>query len=894
MRKTSISVSAAVCLGMAALVSQPQLARADDLSFPAQTLSESLRALGHQARINMLFDPALTGKVRAPAVTAAEGVEDALRQLLAGTGLTFRFIDERTVTVIPKDPRGAERTEADRSDLKSRPASDVRLARADVSRPQGPAVPVQQDQQAQQLEEIIVTGSHIRGSSPDSSPLISYDRADIQRSGATTVEQFLRTIPQNFSSIGSETALNSGGNTAAQQNITRGASVDLRGLGAGSTLVLVNGHRLAPSGFDGSFVDVSLIPLSAVERIDVLSDGASAIYGADAVGGVVNFILRDDFSGAETRLQASSTTRGGAGQRSASQLLGYSWNSGNVTLAYEFHEHDGLDASRRSFIPDLGGPSKIVPHQRRNSVLLTGEMDVTPSVTLYGDVFFSKREFAQTQTFVVLTSHDSGHAEQAFAVLGGRFRLGNDWQLDVSGDLARQDDEQNSVLEGIVLDPVPTRTDLWSIQARADGPVMSLASGTVRGSVGSSWRREQIEDVLLGVSTGSSAAGQERSRDVLSAFGELLIPLVARDAHRFASRLDLSLAVRYDSYRNRNAGVRDASAASPKIGLLWSPLRDLNVRATFSKSFRAAPLSHTNESNNAALIASLDNPGSPAGQTVTALLSGNNGQLTPETAKSFTFGLDYRPEQAPWTLSGTYFRVDYSDRIAGPPVVGSNFFLFQQLSTLAPFVNLAPSAAEVQAIYDAYDVIDTTSGATPEVIFDGRLHNISRMVVRGVDASLQYTADLPFGQVRSFASAAYLFEIENRAASTTPAVDLRNTIFKPSATRVRAGLDWSRGPITSSITAHHVGSYENNLTTPASRVSSWTTFDWQLSYTADQGKASTSWLRGFSASVSVQNITDRDPPHVSSTGDALINYGYDAMNASPLGRVIAAHVGYRW
>ncbi|HEY8510220.1 MAG TPA: STN domain-containing protein, partial [Steroidobacteraceae bacterium] len=116
MRKTSISVSAAVCLGMAALVSQPQLARADDLSFPAQTLSESLRALGHQARINMLFDPALTGKVRAPAVTAAEGVEDALRQLLAGTGLTFRFIDERTVTVIPKDPRGAERTEADRSD----------------------------------------------------------------------------------------------------------------------------------------------------------------------------------------------------------------------------------------------------------------------------------------------------------------------------------------------------------------------------------------------------------------------------------------------------------------------------------------------------------------------------------------------------------------------------------------------------------------------------------------------------------------------------------------------------------------------------------------------------------------------------------------------------------
>src|SRR5690606_31931103 len=125
------------------------------------------------------------------------------------------------------------------------------------------------------------------------------DRQDIERSGYATTQDLVRSLPQNLSTVSDTTfgAANGGIDTGYG-----GSGVNLRGLGSESTLVLVNGRRLAAAG-RGDFVDVSLIPLSAVERVEILTDGASAIYGSDAVGGVVNLILRKNFEGAETRLR---------------------------------------------------------------------------------------------------------------------------------------------------------------------------------------------------------------------------------------------------------------------------------------------------------------------------------------------------------------------------------------------------------------------------------------------------------------------------------------------------------------------------------------------------------------------------------------------------------------
>ena len=120
------------CLILVGLGLAPRLLLAEDLSFPAQTLSESLRELGNQTKTNMLFDPELTEKVHAPAVYGASGVAAALKSLLTGSGLTFRFIDERTVTVIPeKDAQVNKRTAS-----KGAPG-DIRLAQVDAASSNG-------------------------------------------------------------------------------------------------------------------------------------------------------------------------------------------------------------------------------------------------------------------------------------------------------------------------------------------------------------------------------------------------------------------------------------------------------------------------------------------------------------------------------------------------------------------------------------------------------------------------------------------------------------------------------------------------------------------------------------------------------------------------------------
>lgn len=107
--------------------------------------------------------------------------------------------------------------------------------------------------------------------------MITIDREEIDRTGRGTVQDVLQTLPQNFA--GSQNEATQEGTQNARSNFTYGSTVDLRGLGADATLTLVDGHRLAPAGV-GGHIDISTIPLSAVERVEVLADGASAAYGA--------------------------------------------------------------------------------------------------------------------------------------------------------------------------------------------------------------------------------------------------------------------------------------------------------------------------------------------------------------------------------------------------------------------------------------------------------------------------------------------------------------------------------------------------------------------------------------------------------------------------------------
>lgn len=204
------------------------------------------------------------------------------------------------------------------------------------------------------LGEIIVTGSRI--AVPDfefSNPVVSIGRAEMENSGTTNLVDYLKTQPALIGSLDSNEA--AGSNTFVGG--TGLALLDLRNLGYERTLVLVDGRRHV-SGLPGSAaVDIDTIPTALIERIEVLTGGASAIYGADGVSGVVNFIMRRDFEGVDLQARAGRSAQGDADTRKLSAVLGRNFASGraNVTGALEFSSENRLRPTQRKF---AGGGSR--------------------------------------------------------------------------------------------------------------------------------------------------------------------------------------------------------------------------------------------------------------------------------------------------------------------------------------------------------------------------------------------------------------------------------------------------------------------------------------------------------------------------------------------------------
>lgn len=183
------------------------------------------------------------------------------------------------------------------------------------------------------LQKEVVTGSHIRRIDlAGATPITVIDRRQIERSGLSTVADLLRRGPWN--TFGSFREVS--GNTGQSQ-----AQLSLRGLGAERTLVLLDGRRLPPSPVvDGEAVDLNILPLAAVERIEILKEGASAVYGSEAIGGVVNIILRKDFDGTELSGLMERPTQPGADAEGASLVRGGDYGDGRYLFSLEYHDRD--------------------------------------------------------------------------------------------------------------------------------------------------------------------------------------------------------------------------------------------------------------------------------------------------------------------------------------------------------------------------------------------------------------------------------------------------------------------------------------------------------------------------------------------------------------------------
>lgn len=298
-----------------------------------------LNDFGTQSGMQLLFN---FEDMKGVSVTAVRGDYkpfDALNRMIAGTDIRYEYVSRRTVTLTRVGPgmwtgkvlgAKAETTRAGAGDRRSTGGG---------------------------LEEVTVRGTQASSVAALGSSTISVSRADIDAAGFVTVQSVIRTLPQVFGGGPSEDTSLGG---EASTNVGRGTGVNLRGLGAGSTLVLMNGRRLPGAGSEGQYVDVSNLPLSALERIEILPDSSSTLYGADAVGGIANFVMRDQFKGRQTEAYFGDTTRSGhLNERYISQIFGAETASGHGLLTFDFYSRGNLEAASRemakSDLTEYGG-----------------------------------------------------------------------------------------------------------------------------------------------------------------------------------------------------------------------------------------------------------------------------------------------------------------------------------------------------------------------------------------------------------------------------------------------------------------------------------------------------------------------------------------------------------
>lgn len=228
-------------------------------------------------------------------------------------------------------------------------------------------------------EAIIVTGTRIKSAGLSStSPISTLDNKQIQLERAVTIEDFSVKVPQLAGGVNS---------TSVGSDAFGAQTLDLRNLGQNRTLVLINGTRAVPFSFRNA-VDVNSIPAALLKRVDVLTGGAAAIYGADAVAGVVNFIINDDFKG----LQASGNYRaaaGGASQYSGNLTGGVELGDrGSIVVYGEYTKRDGLLAGKRPFarkngirVAGIGGNFRDIASGRTFSFDEGGNFTLTPQTS---------------------------------------------------------------------------------------------------------------------------------------------------------------------------------------------------------------------------------------------------------------------------------------------------------------------------------------------------------------------------------------------------------------------------------------------------------------------------------------------------------------------------------
>jgi iron complex outermembrane receptor protein len=794
--------------------------------------------------------------------------------------------------------------------------------------------------------KVDVTGSNIKRVEGEGAlPVEIITKEEIQRTGARTVNELLRYIPTIDIYDQGEIASNSPSGSGT-------TNIRMRGLAETNTLVLLNGRRLPVNAlYDasgaGGAVDVNMIPISAIERVEILKDGGSAIYGADAVAGVVNFITRKDFQGIEVSGRYGISSEGDGEEKGASIAAGignYDRDGYNVLFAFDYFKRDPIlrkdreisrsvdfrrfggpdarssfapqgnyvDPETGAFLDNLGSVQPCPPELFRlrcrydfNASILTayngadryagmivGNVKLPYDMKLFGQLSYSHAK-----------DHFDAHPVPDFFVvpsgsglIAGRFMQGGprmtdreselidgtvgvegttkwfDWDIAYNhGESKVTNKDRNYYNADLwseatgsgLLDPTVNTNDPAFVESLKVTPVRegkskidafdakmrgtttwALPGGNMGWALGGSWWKESLVDnpdplTQQGLVVGSiQQAAVDASRKAYAFFGEVSVPII--------KNVELQGALRYDHYPTD-------SKTSPKIGVYWTPLRQLAFRASYTESFRMPSLKQlygaqeqgaTNFATpEECVILGFDPDCDIAGFQV----SGANPALKPEKGKTWNVGVV--TDLGPFSGSVDWWRIDVDDAITQP--------------------------TQLSALQQGFFGRDPNTG---RLLVFVNLQNVAQALNEGIDFDFRVRLpNTPVGNVTFRDTATYYLKQRTREAGAEW-TEFNGTYALPRIRNVfQVSTDWRSWE--ANLFIRTVGGFTDTDTgwsasepipVGTRRVPAMDQWDISAAYTG---------FKGWRLSGGIINIFDRSPPF--SVQNSITNI-YEQIGFAPL------------
>jgi iron complex outermembrane receptor protein len=866
------------------------------------------------------------------------------------------------------------------------------------------------------LERAEITGSSLRRVDAETAlPVTVIKAEDLVKQGVTTAEQAVQRIAANQSNFGVSQAI--GATTGAK------AEADLRGLSAASgtnankTLVLLNGRRIANHAFDAAAADLNAIPISAIDRIEVLRDGASAIYGTDAIGGVINFILRRDFQGLEISAENQAPQKSGGDVNRVNLTAGFgslSKNRFNILASLDWRRQEGLEAAERSFsrtgilrgqvvagtsgtsfpgdaggfepsLPNCNPPSSIpnpagtacrydftrdidiIPSNEQLTGLIRGSFALGGDHTLTAEYLRAENKAtaqvapAPTSSFIPdtspffpagatvvavpgfgngavanwrqvpagkRTSGDDTTTERAMLEAQGMFGGGWDYRgaigqskntSDASVKRGYVNDSliQAGIIAGVINpfgpQPAAGTAAIEAAQVRAvtltgenkvdfadfrvTKDLFQMAAGPVAAAFGTEFRKEksffEATDITaqlgsLGIDPDSDTKGD---RDVTALFAEFNFPILRN--------LELTLAARHDRYSDFG------NTTNPKVGLRYQPTKEVLLRGSYNKGFRAPTLYEIYQPQSLTFTSdNYDDPllcpggvavppasaGAVCGQQVLQRLGGPGGlgqpisNLQPEKSDAFTFGFVIDPIPS-ITFGMDFWSIKVKEQISPTP---EQAIFGDPAAYASRFVRCSQIPAGPSAgVIDRTDIDVCLNFPTfdPIAYIDTPVDNLGDLKTRGVDVQFAWRAPKSaYGQFAFSIDATYVdqykyqrekngewFYAAGRYSDNAPVFRWQHV----------ATVNWSAGPWAAVFANRFKSGYTDQ--DEQTDVRPYSVFDASLTYTG---------IRNLTLTGGILNLTDKDPP--VSAQLTTFQRGYDPRFTDPRGRTYLVRVGYKF